>query len=178
MPDTINVRPASVKDAPGIARVHVLSWQSAYAGIVDVDHLANLSIEQRTQRWQAWLSDVEAQFVCVAEIEGGEIVGFAAGTYNREPLDAAYAGELWAIYILPQAQRQGVGRRLVQGVVQALRAQGLTTLIIWALAENPGRHFYEALGGEYIRTKDCTIGEQTLPEVAYGWLNTDALVCL
>ncbi len=178
MPDTITVRPASVKDASGIARVHVLSWQSAYAGIVDATFLANLSIEQRTQRWQTWLSDVEEQFVSVAETEGGEIVGFAAGTYNREPLDAAYAGELWAIYILPQGQHQGVGRRLVQGVVQALRAKGMDTLIIWALAENPGRGFYEAIGGEYIRTKDCTIGEQTLPEVAYGWLNTDSLAGL
>ena len=178
MTDTIIVRPAQVKDAPGIARVHVLTWQSAYAGIVDATHLANLSVEQRTERWRGFLAAEGEQFVSVAETSAHEITGFAAGCPNVDPEDVAYAGELWAIYLLPGFQRQGLGRRLVQGVVQALRDHHMNSLIIWALAENPGRRFYEALGGVTVRTRDCTIGEQTLSEVAYGWLNTDSLAVL
>jgi hypothetical protein len=40
-------RDAELRDAGGIAKVHVRSWQAAYAGIVPDEDLAQLSVDQR-----------------------------------------------------------------------------------------------------------------------------------
>jgi Acetyltransferase (GNAT) family. len=50
--------------------------------------------------------------VYVAENKSGKIVGFAAG--GRERMGKyMYQGELFAIYILEEYQRQGIGRQLL-----------------------------------------------------------------
>ena len=43
------VRRARLRDAPGIAAVHVSAWQDAYAGILPSDYLAGLSIPRLAQ---------------------------------------------------------------------------------------------------------------------------------
>ena len=40
------VRDAELRDARGIAEVHVRSWQAAYAGIIPDEELARLSVDQ------------------------------------------------------------------------------------------------------------------------------------
>jgi hypothetical protein len=53
---------------------------------------------------------------------------------------------------------------------------GLDDMIIWVLRDNaPARHFYEKLGGRYVRAQSITIGSATLEEVSYGWPTLDAL---
>jgi hypothetical protein len=41
--------------------------------------------------------------------------------------------------------------------------------VVWVLAENPARRFYEALGGKIVFEKRIEIGGASLVEVAYGW---------
>ncbi|WP_342748051.1 hypothetical protein [Melghirimyces profundicolus] len=43
------------------------------------------------------------------------------------------------------------------------------SMLVWVLAENHSRHFYEALGATYIRDGTVTIAGKELKEVAYGW---------
>ncbi len=80
--------------------------------------------------------------------------------------DPVYTGELYAIYLLEGWQRRGIGRRLTIEVVRQLTQQGLTSLLVWVLAENPSRRFYEALGGRQVREKLEMTGGVQLIEVA------------
>jgi hypothetical protein len=50
-----------------------------------------------------------------------------------------------------------------------LIGEGICSLLVWVLRDNPYRVFYEALGGSQVREKQVQIGEVYLPEVAYGW---------
>ena len=60
------IRDAELRDARGIAEVHVRSWQAAYAGIVPDEDLAQLSVDQREQFWVQILSKgVRATIVLV-----------------------------------------------------------------------------------------------------------------
>ncbi|MGD0613682.1 MAG: hypothetical protein ABSB41_19470 [Anaerolineales bacterium] len=59
--------------------------------------------------------------------------------------------------------------------VTELEQVGLTSLLIWVLAANPARKFYESLGGQFLREKEIEIGDQRQVEVAYGWQNTQSL---
>jgi hypothetical protein len=48
-------------------------------------------------------------------------------------------------------------------------------MLVWVLADNPSRSFYEALGGELIGEQNVTIGGVDLREVAYGWPDISCL---
>lgn len=165
------VRPAELGDAPAIARVHVATWRSAYRGLLPDEFLASLSETHYEERWRRTLDD-SAGRVYVAENFDG-VVGFASGGPERAG-EEGHAGELYAIYVMEDAQGRGHGRRLVQAVVGGLREIGLHDMIVWVLRDNAAaRAFYERLGGVYVRSQPITIGSALLQEVSYGWKSLD-----
>ena len=141
----IRIRQAVDSDARGIGRVHIDSWRATYSGIVPAEHLAGLDYDERAARWHRILAD-RRQNAFVAEAADGRIVGFASGGPERSG-DAAYPGELYALYIDESRQRQGLGRRLVAALGGWFLSRGWHSMLTWVLAENPSRGFYDALGG-------------------------------
>jgi ribosomal protein S18 acetylase RimI-like enzyme len=177
------VRPAAIDDAAAIARVHVASWRTTYRGLLPDDFLASLGEEPYTERWTRVIGDGSSRVFVVDEQRRGQprrpsdndIVGFASCGRERAG-EVGFAGELYAIYVLDSAQRQGYGRELVRAVAGALREMRLEDMIVWVLRDNtPARHFYERLGGVYVRSQPITIGAATLEEVSYGWRSLDAI---
>ena len=160
------IRKAELKDAVGIAKVHVDGWRTTYKGIVPDTYLDNLSYENREQMW---MSGIEQDNVYIAEDEDGRIVGFASGGKERTGKYDRYVGELYAIYLLEGQQGKGLGRKLVQTVVDDLKEKKLNSMLIWALKENPACRFYETLGGKQIDTAEIEIEGKKLSEIAYGW---------
>lgn len=170
------IRIATVHDAAAIAKVHVESWRTTYTGIVPDDFLAHLSYEQREQFWCQVLTESGSRtIVYVAEDAQGTVIGFASGGPEHSG-DPVYTGELYAIYLLEQHQGQGNGRQLVMSLIHHLWQEGRRGLLLWVLAANPARKFYERLGGQPVYEKTVTIGGVALMEVAYGWRDIQALV--
>jgi GNAT superfamily N-acetyltransferase len=167
-----HLRPAVEADVEAIARVHVDTWRTTYAGIVPDEHLAQLSYARRQE---AWLPIVRnpLQHTVVCEV-AGELVGFANGGINREPV-SGHAGELYAIYLRAAHQRRGLGAGLVGAVATALRGVGHRSMIVWVLRDNPACRFYAALGGAPAGDKKVVIGGRELAEIAYGWADLGVL---
>lgn len=163
-----NIRPAKPEDAAGIARVHVDSWRSTYRGIIPNDFLDNLSVDRRTSQWQRTLdhlSPSEPVFVCE---QAGLILGFiSCGPPQTEM--PGFDSEVLAIYLLASEQGKGLGRQLFELGTQALQAHGAQACMLWVLADNPSRGFYEHLGGKEISRRTIEIAGQPLGEIAYGW---------
>ncbi len=156
----ITIRPARIEDAPGIAKVHVDSWRTSYVGIVPDAYLENLSYQRRTNLWDDILRDTEHKYIVyVAENEEQEIVGFVGGGPDREH-NPPYEAELYTIYILQEYQGQAIGRRLVRVFAEQLLQAGMRSMLLWVFAQNPSRGFYEALGGQYIKSAQFEIGGQ------------------
>jgi ribosomal protein S18 acetylase RimI-like enzyme len=167
------VRRAEPEDAAGIAKVHVTTWRTAYRGLLSDDFLASLDETAYAERWRRTLTAARDR-VYVAENADG-VIGFASGGKERAGEDG-FGGELYAIYVLREAQGHGHGRQLVQAVVGGLRELGLPDMIVWVLRDNvPARRFYERLGGTYVREQPITIGSTLLQEVAYGWRSLDGV---
>lgn len=160
------IRKAEIGDVAGIAIVHVNSWQSTYKGIVPNDFLESLSYKSREK---VWATGVRENHVYIAEDENGKVVGFATGGKERTGNYEAYIGELYAIYLLEGHQGKGMGRMLLQSVVDDLKGKSLDSMLIWALEKNSACCFYEALGGREIDTKEIVIAGEKLTEIAYGW---------
>ncbi len=156
-----------MSDAPGIARVDVTSWRSTYVGLVPDDLLTSYDYDERERARRTSLAD-ESTATYVAEHPRDGIIGFLSGGPARMD-DMAYAGELYAVYLLEQHQRRGIGRRLVGELCAWLLTQGLTSMYTWSLEDNPSRRFYESLGGTEFRRQTMTVRGYDLAEVAYGW---------
>ncbi|MXY43584.1 MAG: GNAT family N-acetyltransferase [Dehalococcoidia bacterium] len=163
----MRIRRALPSDAPGIAHVHVESWRSTYVGIVPDDYLTSLDRSERERVWRRLIAD-ETQITYLVENSRDGIVGFVNGGPARMD-DKTYAGELYAIYLLEQYQRQGIGRRLVGELCAWLLSQDLTSMYTWVLEDNPSRRFYESLGGIEFTRQTIAIGSRDVVEVAYGW---------
>lgn len=129
------VRAAMMKDARGIAVVHVRSWQAAYAGLMPQDVLDDLSIDDRAERWAQILGEPDQGSRTLVAERDGEIVGWAGFGAARER-DAPGSGELWGIYALPSAWSSGVGHALLDAVERELSADGHATAYLWVLDGN------------------------------------------
>jgi ribosomal protein S18 acetylase RimI-like enzyme len=165
----MHIREATLDDVPGIARVHVDTWRTAYPGIVPAEHLAGLSYERSEARWREFaFREGSPSLVFVAE-DAGQIVAFASGGPERDGIPG-YDGELYGLYVLATYQRQGIGRALTLTVARRLVADGFKAMVIWVLKDNfKARAFYEALGGMLLNEKMVAIGGAELVDVAYGW---------
>ena len=175
------VRRGLLRDARGIAAVLVDTWRTTYRGIVPQPYLDSLSYDSREQRWRGVLANAatapeeERQFVHVAESDG-RVVGFVVGgaTRNRDRMPS-FSSELYAVYLLVAYQGHGLGRQLVRALAADLREAGHTSMLVWVLAENPSRHFYEALGGQLVERRATEIGGASLDELGYGWADIMSL---
>ena len=161
------VRKATVEDAVAVARVHVLSWQETYAGIVPQSYLDALNIDTRAKYWATHLQNPDAFDIYVGEVDG-EICGIAAGDRAREP-EHGYEGEILLIYVLKAAKGKGLGRMLMREVRAFLEKKEIQRVMLWVLKDNPSRGFYEHLGGKQFKQKNVPIAGTELVEVAYGW---------
>ncbi|GCE47047.1 L-amino acid N-acyltransferase YncA [Thermosporothrix hazakensis] len=169
----VTIRPARTEDAHGIAFVHTESWQTTYQGLMPAEYIAQRTLERRQRTWEHVLQQPDA-LVYVAEDKQGRLVGFANGGPLRSD-DPGYAAEVYCLYLLQEAQRQGLGRTLVRVLVADFLAHGMESMLIWVLATNPARRFYEALGGILVREMMVEDNGFSLHEVAYGWPDLRAM---
>ena len=140
------IRDAELRDARGIAEVHVRSWQAAYAGIVPDEDLARLSVDQREQFWAQILSKgVRATFVLVNR---DLVVGWSGfGPARDEDCDPILVAELYGIYLLPEYWCMGYGKQLYRATETRIRQSLVENLVLWVFEKNTrARSFYEAVG--------------------------------
>ena len=165
------IREANLADAPTIA-MHVTVWRTTYSNLIPAKFLADLSDEEQETKWVKIFSNIaQNNFTYVAEDEIGQIVGFATVGQERTG-DRIYQGELYAIYIMEKYQRQGLGYRLISTVATRLLQSGISSMLVWVLADNPACGIYRSLGGQQVNQKQIEIGTVQLIEVAYGWTDT------
>ena len=175
----MKIRRAVPRDAPAIGRVYVETWQSSYAGLLPDDLLARMSDVRQSAWWSRALENPgESRGIFVAEDEEMGVVGFGSCGPARqipEGLDGTEqrVGEVYTLYVEPDFQNQGFGRRLLDAMFRQLRADGFDTAILWMLARNPTRFFYEGLGGAPVGRRADRMGGTEVDEVAYAWRDLD-----
>jgi ribosomal protein S18 acetylase RimI-like enzyme len=164
--DEITIRPGRPGDARSIARLDVETWRATYAGILAAPFLVGLSAQRRELGW-ATVIDREPRDVRVAVNEEGHILGFGScGRCRGEP---DFTGEVFTLYVAPDWQNRGIGRRLLLALFERLVDQGCGSAIIWVLRDNPGRFFYQRLGGREIQRKLFAVGGKRVEASGYAW---------
>ena len=168
------VFPAGPSDAEELARVHVTSWRETYRGLLADAFLARMSEPGFARRFRRALT-APGTSVTLAAADRYGLVGYAQGGPSRRTTPGE--AEIATLYVLRQAQGQGLGARLMVETARALAAQGATSLMISVLRDNiRARGFYEHLGGapEAARQEPGP-GGRLLYEVAYRWRDISTL---
>jgi len=135
----IEIRRAKSSDAMDVAETHDEAWRAAYQGIIPGNELDKL-INRRGPDW--WDSAIRKGSRITILQFGDRIAGYANYGRNRAR-SLFYDGEIYEIYLRPEFQGLGFGRRLFSAARKDLNQSGLKSLVVWALSDNdPAMEFY------------------------------------
>ncbi|MEV4416511.1 GNAT family N-acetyltransferase [Catellatospora sp. NPDC049609] len=143
MGSSLTVRPARVEDVAQMARVHVRGWQETYRGLMPDAVLDDPSFPAARERfWTAALTDerYRANRAAVAERDD-KLIGLAM---SGPPLDAAaaWARQLYVLYVAAAEHGTGAGPALLQAVIDPGESAAL-----WVADPNPrAQAFYRKHG--------------------------------
>lgn len=165
----VDLRPASIADARGIAEVRVQTWQVAYSDILPAQFLDELSVDASERRFREVLSSPTPDRRTWVADSDGQTIGFVSFGTPRDGPPAPNSGEVYAIYVLAACWDKGVGRLLLGTAGRELSALGYTSALLWVLADNRrARTFYERAGWHTDGgTKQATFGGREVTEVRY-----------
>lgn len=167
-PDIV-VRPALASDVGRLGRVRTASWQNAYGSILPQAELDRLDPARATARFRRVIG-VRSQSLLVVHRPSQPVFGYAwAGPQKDRSL--GFAGEVYELYLHPAEQGRGGGRQLLSAMLWRLAERTLWPTVIWVLADNPARHFYEACGGQQVLAGSVMVAGKRLPRLGFSWDN-------
>ena len=156
------LRLATIDDAYGISKVHIVTWKDAYQGVVPSSYLDSLKVSDRVDTWRTQITD-EHTYISVSH-DQGIITGFLSGGISRDKDNFEY-NEIYAIYVHPSYQGRGIGKLLVEEFLDEFAFP----YSLWVLDSNDSAiGFYKSLGfSSDGKTKDLSIHGKSLRESRY-----------
>jgi ribosomal protein S18 acetylase RimI-like enzyme len=162
----IEIRRAKASDAAAVADTHDEAWRGAYQGVIPGLELEKL-VTRRGPDW--WDSAIRKGSRIAILAFGDKVAGYANYGRNRAR-SLFYEGEIYELYLRPEYQGLGFGRRLFTSARRDLGQSGLKSLVVWALSDNdPAVEFYKALGGKAVARSSERFGDKSLDKVAFAW---------
>lgn len=153
MEEELIIRPADLEDINLIGYMAQQVWPVAYRDILQpeqLQYMLNLFYSPASLKKQMTVN--HHQFL-VAE-HGSEPVGFASFSQQDDPV----LYKLHKLYVLPGLQKKGIGKALLESVVDAVSAIDGKKLQLNVNRDNKARHFYEKHGFNIIGEEDIDIG--------------------
>lgn len=154
----MHIRRALVTDIPGIQQVAKSGWHAAYAGILRSETIENILFEFYGDDSLAHSLERRNAIFLAAEVDD-QIVGFVQAL----PRPGGKGHELTRLYVLPQHQRQGIGRELLLAIKSELSDQRL-----WVLVERDNHQavaFFQAMDFTPQRSVELPVFGENLPFV-------------
>ena len=164
------IKDAIVSDAKQLAKIKVDTWKTTYKGIIPDKFLNELSYEKEEERFKKFLKNPGSnKFIIVYENEKtSEIISYMWFGVPKEDEDNNYDQEIYALYVLKDYQKGGIGREMINFAIERLKKTGNTSLILWTLKKNlNARSFYQKIGFRLTKEKIKNIGGRDIDECGY-----------
>jgi GNAT superfamily N-acetyltransferase len=142
------IRPALAADIPGMHRVRLAVRENRLTTAAITPAHYGPAITDAGRGWvavsqhdQASLEGGTGSLAMSDTAEMSHVLGFAVGN--------AQTGNIWALFVDPNAEGLGIGQALHAQMVAWLFAQGLTTLSLGTAAGTRAQRFYELAGWRF-----------------------------
>ncbi len=170
--DRITIRTSTLSDANEVAEIHVKSWQQSYRSIIDEHYLENISFNDRLELRSKILQSNDSNQIHLVAVYDGKIIGFCDSGPASDN-NANYRGEIYAIYLLEEFKKMGIGQQLLQVAHEFLAQKKLLPYVAWVLKANHSAcAFYQKKGGIVFGEKIEEIGGKSCAKVAYIFGNS------
>lgn len=166
----VNLRPAATEDAEAIGHIRVSAWRAAYRQFMSPHFLGTLDPSANLESLRQRLANPIDPFKVTVAERSGSVVGFSIlGAPRYESSNEAV--ELWALNVLPEYWRQGIGHALTCAAIDRVLARGYSGIELWCIHGNtPAQAAYESCGFKLTgqnRSSSALTG-QLLYEVLYA----------
>jgi GNAT superfamily N-acetyltransferase len=141
------IRDAKPEDAQAMEELLMAAWQTAFTGVLDPAFVATRRTNDYADKFQAMIRSGEYR-ILAAELDD-RVVGLATGQALASGL---YDCETKGLYVHPEQQGMGIGRVLLQAMMEHFRRCGCWRMVVWTFLGVSNNGFYRAMGG--------TIGEE------------------
>lgn len=146
------IRNAGLEDIPLIQQLNLQVWPQTYALILTPDQISYmLEMMYSSDSLIQQMTIEGCQFIII--YEDGNPVGFASYA-ETEP----HNWKLHKIYVLPDQQGKGVGKKLIDHIIEQIKKKDGRSLKLQVNRNNKAKDFYERLGFHVAEIADFDIG--------------------
>ena len=142
------IRKVKYEDIEQIVDINIKDWKKVYKGIIDDVILDNLDRNEKIEKWR---KSYNIGNVIVAE-KNGKVLGYCRYDDNAVYENTDIDSEIIALYVDYDNLGSGIGRKLVEYVMNDLRSKNKTKMILWCLEKNEnGRKKKKKMGGKLVQ---------------------------
>lgn len=138
----IDIRPAAIPDVEGMSRVLDKCWRENFAEIFSPAQIERYTGEYRRRSFTKLIVDGKYIYVLLVD---GEISAVCASEFCEEKPFYASA-KILMLYVLPEKQRKGHGKKLLMHTLREMRKKGFKSAVLETAESNGARKFYEKFG--------------------------------
>lgn len=132
------IRKATLKDM----EVFIENYIKAYERLKDYKYTSRSDVKH----YFKWLYKRDREGFFVAEIDG-KVAGFAAGDSNWINPEGLKVLEIHEIFVIPEMRERGIGRKLLEKLLEYGKSKGLKIAELWVGEKNfEAIEFYKKLG--------------------------------
>jgi phosphinothricin acetyltransferase len=146
------IRPAEPDDAAALMAI--------YNPVVETSTATFDLVPRTLEQQRAWMSDRSgARIVLVAEADDGEVAGYAAiSPYRDRPAYATTVED--SVYVHPDHQGAGVGRQLLEALVDTARSHGFHAMMARIVADHEASIALHAACGFSVVGREREVGRK------------------
>lgn len=145
------IQKATFADVPLIQQMAYTAWPVAYGSILSKEQITYMLQLMYSQ--EELLHQMNNRYTYLLAVKSEQAIGFAA--YNAI---TAQQFKLQKLYMLPEVQGTGMGKLLLQTVIDQAKGAGATSLILNVNRSNKAIAFYSKMGFQIVKEEDNDIG--------------------
>lgn len=158
----ISFRKAGTEDINLIRELSHKVWPKAYSAILTPDQM-NYMLGMMYSPSSLNKQMVQQLHIFIIAYHNQEPVGFASYSTKNTSTNSYY--RLHKIYVLPEMQGTGLGKKMIEHIISNIIPLGAVSLELNVNRHNKAKIFYEKLGFSVIKEEDIDIG--------YGYFMND-----
>lgn len=146
-----NVRNAKPEDSEAIVDINLKMWRWTYSHLLSEEVLQKREEDRDSRISSQKESVLKDNSLCFVAEKDNKVVGFAFGAYQNMIFDdKKEIPQLFAMYILPEAQNTVLSIQMAKAFVKQLKSKGFSQMYTGCLVGNKFNLSHVALGGKFI----------------------------